>query len=367
MARHHTTSYNDSRDFQLQLDSPIPLNAVDNSLEIKAGAQSLHEWSDTLQSLLFSAPTTSGNSCDSAVELDWGNNESATGVAAPFFLEDSSLEPCPIDENKIEVLSKSSTSDERSIELWRMKQQQQMKSLINMVFYREVATSGNLPPGNTENTQKRCLDLPLNQDDTFRPIKKQRSSSPAVDNSDVSSEGDSLNQFGRFRDYQSGQWSLRFRELQQFRKRTGHCCVPHGYPENPVLARWVKRQRYQYKLRAEGKSSTMTIERIQALESLGFVWDSHGEAWMERYLELREYFMKHGSCNVSSCYISSRGRQLSSWIKCQRRQYRMFQEGSTCTMNTERISMLESIGFEWDLRLVRTASPSSSPRVVENC
>mmetsp|Transcript_20131 Transcript_20131/g.49393 ORF Transcript_20131/g.49393 Transcript_20131/m.49393 type:complete len:118 (+) Transcript_20131:937-1290(+) len=106
----------------------------------------------------------------------------------------------------------------------------------------------------------------------------------------------------------------------------------------------------------------MTIERISALERLGFVWDSHGEAWMERFNELSEYSLKYGSCNVLSSYNSPCGRQLSSWIKCQRRQYRMYNEGGPSTMTHERISKLESIGFEWELKMCRdTTSPRSTP------
>mmetsp|Transcript_18214 Transcript_18214/g.52629 ORF Transcript_18214/g.52629 Transcript_18214/m.52629 type:complete len:116 (-) Transcript_18214:151-498(-) len=43
-------------------------------------------------------------------------------------------------------------------------------------------------------------------------------------------------------------------------------------PAHPQLARWVKRQRYQYKLMSEGKRSTTTEERIRELERAGFVW-----------------------------------------------------------------------------------------------
>lgn len=103
----------------------------------------------------------------------------------------------------------------------------------------------------------------------------------------------------------------------------------------------------------------MTIERINALERIGFVWDSHGAGWMERYNELKEYAAKYGSCNVSSSYISFHGSQLSSWVKCQRRQYKMYKEGAASNMTTDRITKLESIGFEWELRRPRTSNLAS--------
>jgi hypothetical protein len=78
--------------------------------------------------------------------------------------------------------------------------------------------------------------------------------------------------YSRFRDYQADQWTEMFEELCAFIKKNGHCQVPHGYPTNESsLARWTKRQRYQYKLRLEDKPSTMTEDRIGALNALGFV------------------------------------------------------------------------------------------------
>jgi hypothetical protein len=117
----------------------------------------------------------------------------------------------------------------------------------------------------------------------------------------------------------------------------------------------VKRQRYQYKLKMEIKPSTMTSERIAALEEVGFVWDSHGAAWMERINELQDYAEKFGSCDISTGYQNSyspKSPKLASWVKCQRRQYKMYEEGKPSNMTPQRISALENIaGFEWETHL----------------
>lgn len=152
----------------------------------------------------------------------------------------------------------------------------------------------------------------------------------------------------RFRAYQAGQWTDRYNDLVAFKQACGHCCVPHTYKENLPLARWVKRQRYQYKLMMEGKSSTMTSERIQVLEGIGFIWDSQGAAWNERLLELKEFRRAHRHCNVPSNFQGN--PQLATWVKCQRRQYKLHKEGKTSNMTSERIQSLEDIGFEWLLR-----------------
>ena len=81
--------------------------------------------------------------------------------------------------------------------------------------------------------------------------------------------------------------------------RCFHSQVPHTYAENPPLARWVKRQRYQYKLKIENKQSTMTDERIIMLENIGFIWDSHAAAWEEKLNELKEYTQLRGNWCVT--------------------------------------------------------------------
>ncbi|CAJ1965903.1 unnamed protein product [Cylindrotheca closterium] len=352
--------------FQQQLHPDLPRKALNCDFSNTSNSSPVR--SDTLQRLPFSDTVSSFS-----MDFDWASSElSPNDVGTHSSLEHSALEPCPIDEIKMKVLQNRSNG--------KTQQEHHMKTLLSIIFRPESAKSGPLGHPSTaimrthiagscspiDSGAERGLG-PFTGNVLLRPIKKQRVMTSAM-NKDYSSTTsvlhiaeDSLNQFGRFRDYQSGQWSLRFRELDQFRLLMGHCCVPHGYQANPALARWVKRQRYQYKLRAEGKSSTMTIERISELERLGFVWDSHGEAWMERFNELHEYFLKHGSCNVSSNYTSSCGRQLSSWVKCQRRQYRMYKEGVPSTLSPDRISNLESIGFEWELKLCRnTTSPSSA-------
>ena len=152
----------------------------------------------------------------------------------------------------------------------------------------------------------------------------------------------------KFRPYQAEKWQERYNELLQFKKDKDHCLVPHTYPENPPLARWVKRQRYQYKLMQESKQSSMTQERIKILEDIGFIWDSHEAAWEERLKELLDFKTDKGNCLVPSNYPDN--SQLATWVKCQRRQYKLYWEGRPSNMTVERIMILENHGFEWELR-----------------
>jgi hypothetical protein len=67
-------------------------------------------------------------------------------------------------------------------------------------------------------------------------------------------------------------WLERFHELSEYKKLHGHSVVPTKCQENQRLGTWVHHQRREYKKFQLGKPSHMTAERIQALDSLGFVW-----------------------------------------------------------------------------------------------
>jgi hypothetical protein len=150
----------------------------------------------------------------------------------------------------------------------------------------------------------------------------------------------------RFRKYQAENWSIRFKEVKQFVEHHDHCMIPHDYPANQALARWAKRQRYQYKLFLVGSNkSSMTEERLLALEDLEFCWDAHTSQWQERFLELRAFVKDEGHANVPTQY--SKNRQLATWVKCQRRQHKLWKAGDRANITEDRMKLLESVGFKW--------------------
>jgi len=152
----------------------------------------------------------------------------------------------------------------------------------------------------------------------------------------------------KFRAYQAENWTEKFEELLKFREENGHCLVPNSHPENPALAQWTKRQRYQHKLKHDGKRSTITDERVRALDEAGFVWDSHKAVWSERLEELKAFKKEHRHCNVPSRYKPN--HQLAIWVKRQRRQWKNKLDHLPNCMTDDRLLALEVIGFVWDMK-----------------
>eukprot|EP00538_Stauroneis_constricta_P011083 CAMPEP_0119570354 /NCGR_PEP_ID=MMETSP1352-20130426/43573_1 /TAXON_ID=265584 /ORGANISM="Stauroneis constricta, Strain CCMP1120" /LENGTH=645 /DNA_ID=CAMNT_0007620021 /DNA_START=479 /DNA_END=2416 /DNA_ORIENTATION=- len=194
----------------------------------------------------------------------------------------------------------------------------------------------------------RAPPTPVAPSSSSGPSSKQQHRAQQRKEADLLQTGDQSDS-ARFRGYQEDQWNEKFEELCAYMNSNGHTQVPHRKESSKEsLSRWCKRQRYQYKLLQENKPSTMTLERIRQLESIHFVWDSHGAIWEERLQELKEYRSIHGHCSIPSNY--SKNQKLATWVKCQRRQRKLFCAGKKSNMTLERSQRLDALGFIWELR-----------------
>jgi Helicase associated domain len=143
----------------------------------------------------------------------------------------------------------------------------------------------------------------------------------------------------------SDRWIERFQDLKRFVLKHGHCHVPIKLEENPALSKWAKRQRYQWKLKQGGKHSTLTDARQVLLEDMGFLWDVRLSVWDQRFRELLLFRRSNGHCNVP--LTCQRFSKLGTWVKCQRRQYRLLAMGRKSNMTPARIRQLNDLGFAW--------------------
>lgn len=203
-------------------------------------------------------------------------------------------------------------------------------------------------------------------------------------------------------------WNDMLFTLLQYRSDHGNCMVP--FKSGGELGKWVATQRAQYlalqknrlsdlpedsapvpqddgdmppdtvsgeaNVNQDDPSSTSNVagdgtnldssealnaDRIKVLTSIGFVWDvvqaDNDARWRKRFEELVEYKSVHNHCNVPQ------STDLGKWVKMQRENKHEtdlkkagktpFRKKPKPCLSEERISKLESIGFQW-----RVAKPA---------
>jgi hypothetical protein len=134
------------------------------------------------------------------------------------------------------------------------------------------------------------------------------------------------------------QWEEGFDHLVRYRERNRHCLVPRGYihPDTHyTLGSWVNRQRTNQK--------TLSPDRRQRLDALGFAWDVLALQWEEGFDHLARYRKHNGHCLVP---VSDRDPvthyRLGAWVNRQRTNQK--------TLSPERRQRLDTLGFVWKVR-----------------
>ena len=155
-------------------------------------------------------------------------------------------------------------------------------------------------------------------------------------------------------------WDRNFEKLQEFKAKHGHLKVPYKVDkENDStiykLGQWMNRQRELYRMINSNEKKTMeenvdtsslTMERIDKLNSIEFDWNPLDTLWNIRYEEMKAFKKENGHCNVPIDYPSN--PSLGIWTSLQRKYYHNMKEqvtNETMYMTSERIQKLEKIGF----------------------
>jgi hypothetical protein len=141
-------------------------------------------------------------------------------------------------------------------------------------------------------------------------------------------------------------WLVSYDEILQYKNEYGDCVVPRGFPLNPRLASWVAEQRKQYKLRQDGKNSSITPRRIELLGKIGFAWNAQEAAWERHITDLKAFKEEYGDCLVPLNH--PKYPKLGLWVKEQRRHYTLMKQAKPSHMTEERARALDAVGFCWD-------------------
>lgn len=136
----------------------------------------------------------------------------------------------------------------------------------------------------------------------------------------------------------SSNWDQMFESLKCYKEKHGDSLVSQRHEAYKELGIWVSNQRARY---LKGK---LSLERIQRLESLDFVWSlkRNTPSWDENFELLKAFQIETGHCRVPTS--NEKGANFAYWVRNQRAAY------SKKKLSTEHIKKLESIGFDWKLR-----------------
>ena len=165
--------------------------------------------------------------------------------------------------------------------------------------------------------------------DKFNPNKlheKIQVIGPAIDLEEIESSIDA-----KIVDRLGASWDKYFGALQQFYAREGHCIVPQKHIAGELrLGSWVNTQRIT--------KDSLTLDRIERLDSIGFIWSPLEERWETLFAILQRYRNREGHCRVPA-NLEVNGKRLGRWVVTQRRR-----KGE---LSPERIRRLDSLGFSW--------------------
>ena len=127
-------------------------------------------------------------------------------------------------------------------------------------------------------------------------------------------------------------WSKMYGRLLKHKKTYKSTSIPKTNGKNARLSKWVCTQRFKYNRNA------LSSDRIDRLESIGFVWNLRNTYWVEMYKRLLAYKNQF----ESTCVPESYNTQLVNWVQNQRCLY------NTNKLSQDRINQLNSISFAWN-------------------
>ncbi len=84
---------------------------------------------------------------------------------------------------------------------------------------------------------------------------------------------------------------------------------------------------------------TLSREKIDLLDRVGFKWQPYGHGWRENYLALIQFKERFGHCRVPQKWKEN--RKLATWVHTQRNRRKFGQ------LQADRVEALDKLGFNW--------------------
>lgn len=141
-------------------------------------------------------------------------------------------------------------------------------------------------------------------------------------------------------------WNKNFAACQEYFNLHGNLDVKVNYftPDGLALGRWISNIRQQ---RAGNTGGTvLTDEHIAALDSLSMIWDKISFQWEQNYTACADYYVKNGSLNMPTGYVSPDGLRIGMWL-LRMRQIRSGRLKKAAPLTESQIERLNALGFDW--------------------
>ena len=138
-------------------------------------------------------------------------------------------------------------------------------------------------------------------------------------------------------------WRVQYDKLVRYQAQCGNHITPRSCQADRKLVSWVGEQRKQYKCIQRGIETPLTQARIDLLDEIGFVWNAHEAAWDRNFHDLVTFHKTYGTWTIPA--EEPGYRKLSLWVKEQRRQKKLMEQGKPSHITIERIRRLEDAGF----------------------
>jgi len=144
----------------------------------------------------------------------------------------------------------------------------------------------------------------------------------------------------------------RVQELRDYKAKHGTLRVPTN---RRGLGAFVAYARDQYRLSQMGRKHTMSEEKFDILQSIGFefkigktptVTCPTRSSWEDRFQQLLQYKEEFGDTIVPQNF--SGYNNLGAWVKSQRGNYKRMKQGIRSSMTMEMALKLSEIGFVWE-------------------
>jgi hypothetical protein len=138
-------------------------------------------------------------------------------------------------------------------------------------------------------------------------------------------------------------WNEGYEYLSEYVNNHEDSLVDWGYKTDSkfTLGYWVKQQRIDM------LNNRLTLEQIDKLNNLSFVWDILKYLWDEGFEHLNRFVSANNNIAVPNKYVTNDGYPLGGWVLTQR-SYK-----NKGKLTPYKINKLESINFIWDMREYR--------------